>query len=248
MSSPDNAIGDFGPITMAAMLRASDVGPITMAAMLRATRMPTPTNSFIGPGSREAELNRAVALGHAERDRNAKLVNRALALAEAGGNPQAAEHLARRGRPATKRLDDGTLGYYMRPWRADDCFAAAIATALQIPLVEVPDPNIDVRLAAGDSPEEIEADLWDTLTWWLGKRGLRILIHRPAPISANRWIGVAPPPREISSHCRRFNSHCLVMCRGDVIFDPVDAGAYGRAVHKYKATDVTSGFTFAPTR
>ena len=49
----------------------------------------------------------------------------------------------------TKRLADGTIGYFTRPPRQDDCFAAALATVLRVPIAEVPDPRIDERLARG---------------------------------------------------------------------------------------------------
>lgn len=40
----------------------------------------------------------------------------------------------------TTTLKDGTMGFYSRPDRPDDCFAAALATCLQVPIWEVPDP------------------------------------------------------------------------------------------------------------
>lgn len=59
------------------------------------------------------------------------------------------------------RLRDGTLGYRVGFPRDDDCFAAAVATTLQVPLDQVPDVRIDERLRAGESPENVKRLLWE---------------------------------------------------------------------------------------
>jgi hypothetical protein len=81
----------------------------------------------------------------------------------------------------TKTLADGSIGYAARPrwlggrWfpREDDCFASALATVLQVPIDELPDPRIDERLAAGESAGEIArrrqssaAGSWSTGCGW----------------------------------------------------------------------------------
>jgi hypothetical protein len=53
-------------------------------------------------------------------------------------------------------LRDGTLGYLARAGPEDGCFASALATCLQVPIGDVPDPRLDERLAAGESPEAID--------------------------------------------------------------------------------------------
>jgi hypothetical protein len=139
-------------------------------------------------------------------------------------------------------LEDGTLGYPMRVPRTDDCFAAAIATTLQVPIEEVPDPRIDERLAAGEAPEEIDRRVWANLTSWLASRDLRIIPHRKVPAARRRWIGVVP----ISGN---FRSHCLVMSHERLLFDPANNPSYiprpdGRKVRTYQPDQITFGLSF----
>lgn len=44
------------------------------------------------------------------------------------------------GRPLTVYLPDGRVAFYQR--RPDDCMRAAVATLLQVHIVDVPDPRI----------------------------------------------------------------------------------------------------------
>ena len=115
------------------------------------------------------------------------------------------------------RLEDGTIGYRVRVPRTDDCFAAALATVLQVPIGEVPDPRIDERLAAGESPEEITSSAWDGLYEWLDRRGLRMIVHEKVPANRRRWIGIVPWRGD-------FNDHCLVMRMDRLLFDPAYLG------------------------
>ena len=55
--------------------------------------------------------------------------------------------------PPTRVLPDGTLGF--RITRRDDCLRAAVATCLQVSPDEVPDPDIDFRLALHHTVAEI---------------------------------------------------------------------------------------------
>jgi len=51
------------------------------------------------------------------------------------------------------RLGEGELGYCMNPARLDDCLRPCIATVLQVPVEQVPDPRLDDRHAArGEEP------------------------------------------------------------------------------------------------
>jgi hypothetical protein len=109
------------------------------------------------------------------------------------------------------QLDDGTTGYYAR--RHDDCWTAAVATALQIPIGELPDPRLDYRLEDGESPEDINRSAWQEFGQFLDSRGLHMSMHRNVPVPMDRWVGVVELPGD-------FCSHSLVMDRGDVIFDP----------------------------
>jgi hypothetical protein len=112
-----------------------------------------------------------------------------------------------------KRLSDGTLGYFVRPPRTDDCLAAAIATVLQVPISEVPDPRLDERLASGESADDINRSAWQQLQRWLTARGLRVTVLHKAPTTKRRWIGVVPNPGT-------FEDHCLVMVGSELLFDP----------------------------
>jgi hypothetical protein len=139
--------------------------------------------------------------------------------------------------PRTKALADGSVGYVVRAPRTDDCLPAAIATCLQVPIEDVPDPEIDRRLAAGESAEEIRVSTWEQLVEWLAERGLQIVVHgsfpRPAP---ERWIGVV----RIDG---AFNDHSMVMAGEEVLCDPtLDLGP----VRIFGAGNVTSGFSFVP--
>jgi hypothetical protein len=129
------------------------------------------------------------------------------------------------------RLRDGTFGYSMEC--QTDCFQSAIATVLQVPKREVPDPQVARHLAAGKHPIEIERLTWAQLDRWLDDRGLRLIVHRTVPVARRRWIGIVPV-------AGWFRSHCLVMSRGDVLFDPAPPAE----AHRWDATAVRFGFSF----
>ena len=140
-------------------------------------------------------------------------------------------HLA----PRTTRLSDTTTGYYVRPGRLDDCWQAALATCLQVPIGDVPDTRIDERLRAGEEPGEISRSWAEELPGWLTARGLRIVEHtRRLPVERPRWIGVVP-------FAGMFNDHCLVMSRGEVLFNPTGDSGLFRA---FGPRDVKWGYSF----
>ena len=114
----------------------------------------------------------------------------------------------------TCRLRDGTIGYYALFPRTDTCWLAAVSTVLQVPISEVPDPQVDKRRVAGEDPAEISRSAWDEFAAWLEGRGLRMVAHRAVPVPRRRWIGVVPKEGW-------FNDHCLVMSHGELLFDPV---------------------------
>jgi hypothetical protein len=112
----------------------------------------------------------------------------------------------------TLDLPDGTVGYLVRAPRRDDCFAAALATALQVPIDEVPDSRLTERCRAGEDLAEISRSAWQELQRWLAGRGLRVVIHRKVPVRKPRWIGVVATTG--------WADHCMVMSWGRVLFDP----------------------------
>lgn len=116
----------------------------------------------------------------------------------------------------TVALADGSVGYPIRWPRTDDCLAAALATCLQVPIENVPDPKIDERLEAGETPDQINQRALSNLLQWLASRRLRIVFHRKIPVMARRrWIGIVDLPAN-------FNGHCLVMDRDALLFDPIN--------------------------
>lgn len=106
--------------------------------------------------------------------------------------------------PHTKRLSDGSTGYFMR--RHDDCWQAAVATVLQVPMRELPDSRIDERLRAGESAEEITRSADEEMERWLADHSLRATVHTDVPLDEDRWLGYVPV-------LGAFQSHCLVMAR-----------------------------------
>ena len=135
-------------------------------------------------------------------------------------------------------LRDGTIGYHVRPLRDDDCFAAAVATVLQVPIDEVPDPRVDKRRRAGEAIDEIARTFWLDWNRRLSERGLRMTAHPTPPTKRRRWIGIVP-------FLGAFQDHCLVMTRDGLLFDPVPPVAVnGRLVRRFNPADVRSGLTF----
>jgi hypothetical protein len=144
-------------------------------------------------------------------------------------------------------LADGSTGWYPRYERAysrgDDCFPAALATVLQVPVDELPDAHIDERLAAGEDPEAIDRSVWAELERWLEKRRLRIVRHRMLPVAEPRWLGICPV-------AGWFQSHALAMSEDQVLFDPVVAW-YRQAfpsqrLRVFTVDDVGLGYSFRP--
>jgi hypothetical protein len=115
--------------------------------------------------------------------------------------------------PKTLDLPDGTVGYFVRHPRRDDCLAAALATTLQVPIDEVPDPRLNERARAGEDLDAVSRSAWAQLERWLAARRLRMVTHRKVPAARGRWIGVVP--------LRGWADHCMVMSRAEVLFDPV---------------------------
>jgi hypothetical protein len=135
------------------------------------------------------------------------------------------------------RLRDGSLGYVQR--RADDCFQAAIASCLQIPMHKVPDLQINRQLDAGSEPEELNRAVDETLRRWLVGQGLRLVIHPAHLPTRGRWIGVVRgPEREEFA-----NDHCLLMSGRDCLLETSKPfGALDRVV-RFGFEDVDYGIT-----
>jgi hypothetical protein len=133
-----------------------------------------------------------------------------------------------------RRLADGSVGYFIRLPRRDDCWAAAIATCLQVPIDEVPDARLDERVKAGEDPEEVNCSAWQQMNRWLEGRGLRMIIHRKVPAPRRRWVGVVPVSGQ-------FNDHCLVMAHDTLLFDPTPNMSFFLS---FGPSDIAWGFSF----
>ena len=166
---------------------------------------------------------------------------------------------ARAPRRRIVKLKDGTRGYCMRADRLDECFAAALATLVQLPMSKVPDWRLHEREDAGDDPEQIRRDAAAQLDEWLGARGLQLVHHQTPPVECARWIGICPPSPEVRRmfayahslgfHAGNFQDHCVVMAFAEVLHDPAIAVTppSGSQLRTFHLSDVTHGFTVHTT-
>lgn len=115
-------------------------------------------------------------------------------------------------------LETGELGWRMDPMREDDCLRPCVATVLQVPIDQVPDPRLDERLANGDAPETIVRESWQNLAAWLHDRGLRLGFHDTLPYLRRRWIGVCR-----TSSRSLFDDDCVVMAGHKILHDPIQS-------------------------
>lgn len=152
----------------------------------------------------------------------------------------------RTGRPCGVRsgylytdLPNGEIGWCQVRW--DECLRMAVATLLQIPPSEVPDLHVDRRMEAGESADEIAAQVNRTYMDWAAERGLQITAHRNLPVDRERWLGVVPQPGY-------FQNHVVVMRRRKVHFEVVPAAAApkGYRVKRFQLGDIAEGVTFDP--
>lgn len=155
-----------------------------------------------------------------------------------------------------ERLAGNEVGYYADPLRADDCFRAAIATATQIPIEQVPDLRLQARLNRGDDPDEVSEQSWQRIAEWAERRGLQLMLHEKheVPADRERWIGVCAVPALVRlrleglPQARPFIDHCLVMSYGEIFFDPAATAIAprGMRVQTWEPDDVTYGLSFDP--
>jgi hypothetical protein len=132
------------------------------------------------------------------------------------------------------------IGYGMRPLRLDECLRAAVATATQIPIEQVPDLRLDDRLRRGDRSQDISRDGWSRIETWAGTKGLTLKLWPKTPAQRERWIGVCAGAGEV------FGDHCLVMCHNRVVFDPACSIAPppGTALAAYSPESIVYGLSF----
>jgi hypothetical protein len=154
------------------------------------------------------------------------------------------------------QLGDGGIGYCSA--RADDCLRPAVATVLQTPIEQVPDPRLDERLAAGDHFDVISAESWSTLLDWLADRGLRLVVHEPAhAVALERWIGAIVDPIwaalqelgvERDDDSLFFDDHAVVCRYAEVVHDPAVGlqPPAGQQLRRYSLSDITYGLSFQP--
>jgi len=144
---------------------------------------------------------------------------------------------------------DDEVGYCMDMWRRDDCLQAAIATACQVPMEQVPDPRLDARKADGEDPDDISRETWYRIAHWAVTRGLSMAFHATVPVARERWIGVIGWPPRSAPHAEPagdFSDHCLVMSHDQLVFDP-SCGVRpppGFAMLMFDPADITYGISF----
>lgn len=191
----------------------------------------------------QGKLLRPVAPPGSVRSPRGEPPNRAARRAKRGAKPHGPP------RPIT-RLENGDIGYACDPMRRDDCFRAAVATATQIHVEQLPDLRLQDRLDAGEDPDEISDESWQRIADWLDGRGLQLVVHKIVPADRERWIGVCVTPglTRILDERRQFTDHCLVMSHGTVIFDPAKSvmAPRGTEVKTWQPADVTYGLSFDP--
>jgi hypothetical protein len=129
------------------------------------------------------------------------------------------------------------IGYAMHPYLTDDCFRAAVATATQVPIEQVPDLKLDRRLSQGEDPDEISQTSWERIESWGAKRGLALRFWDEVPVPRRRWIGVVKSLAtgqlsssideygnvSLSEGAGGFHDHCLIMDHERLVFDPAVA-------------------------
>jgi hypothetical protein len=125
------------------------------------------------------------------------------------------------------------VGYGMDPHRTDDCLQAAIATATQISIEEVPDFALDRRLKDGEDPTQVSRSAWERLDAWATRRGRTLRVWDSLPLHSERWIGVCRSPYGDARYAydgngdvileegrTHFNDHALNMSYDRLVFDP----------------------------
>lgn len=92
----------------------------------------------------------------------------------------------------TKPRPGDEVAYGMDPNREDDCLQAALATATQVPIEEVPDLDLDKRLEQGDGPDELIRESWERIGRWATERGMTLEFFGPdsLPAPRRRWVGL----------------------------------------------------------
>ncbi|MEK6273356.1 MAG: hypothetical protein AABM42_12055 [Actinomycetota bacterium] len=154
------------------------------------------------------------------------------------------------------------VGYAMDPFREDDCFQAAIATATQVPIEQVPDLDIDRQLEEGVDPLTIDELGWQRIERWAGKRGLELRFWDELPVPRERWIGVSrldqgllrqiflasgdPPTPRLHGDEYLFFDHCQVMADDQLVFDPVcsQSPPPGHTHKAYSISEMVYGISF----
>lgn len=138
------------------------------------------------------------------------------------------------------RLGD-EIGYCMDPWRYDDCLQAAVATATQVPIQNVPALELHKQFCQGADPDAISRDAWARFEQFASGRGMQMVFHDTVPAARRRWIAVAVRPK-------LFGDHCFVMSHDRLLFDPGISlrRPPGRELRRYRPTEIAYGISFDP--
>jgi hypothetical protein len=144
---------------------------------------------------------------------------------------------------ASVPLPNGLRGWTVQ--RSDQCLQAAVATATQTPLDQVPDAHIDERLAAGADDDELAGQVFGDLERWAHGRGLEMLFEELAVPQPGLWIGLV---KLRNFGMTLFADHCLVLAGDTIAWDPCAGIPVGRGlrVKIYSRLDITASVVFQP--
>lgn len=117
--------------------------------------------------------------------------------------------------------------------------AAAVATLLQVHILDVPDPQIDAMLAAGVDPVAVSEQAASELRAHLSGFGVRMVTHRRPPVERGGWLGLSPAAGD-------FQGHVVVMAYDRIAFDPAANWPVPPGYKVEPVTAIAGGITFDP--
>ena len=132
----------------------------------------------------------------------------------------------------------------MAVWRSisaapDDCLAPCIATVLQVHIIDVPDPQIDAQLAAGEDPDAVNEQARSELAAYLARFALRCVFHDRVPLDRPAWIGLSPG-------AGRFDGHAVVMNGSRIVHDPAEGFPVPAGCSVAPVREISAGLTLDP--
>lgn len=163
------------------------------------------------------------------------------------------------------------IGYGMQPYFIEDCLQAAIATATQVPVEQVPDLKLIERFRRSGNVDRISRESWETIDHWAEAQGFEAMLWEAheLPVPRHRWIGIVPDVGDVGDAGPSitytpstlapgaepvnyvviegaFTDHCLVMSYGELVFDPAwsSKSPPGMEPLKRDPSQITYGLSF----